>query len=68
MGAVVLVVSNLSGSTSVAGLLARLVAAGLCGLVAFGAVVIWLGRRHDRRHDPRRKVEPGRLTPLRDRV
>jgi putative peptidoglycan lipid II flippase len=68
MGAVVLVVSNLSGSTSVAGLLARLVAAGLCGLIAFGAVVIWLGRRHDRRHDPRRKVERGPLTPLRDRV
>jgi putative peptidoglycan lipid II flippase len=59
MGAVVLVVSNLSGSTSVLGLLARLVAASLCGLVVFGAVVIWLGRRHD----TRRRTEPPPYTP-----
>jgi putative peptidoglycan lipid II flippase len=47
MAVVVLVVSNLSGSTSVVGLLGRLVAAGACGLVTFGAVVIWLGHRDE---------------------
>ena len=52
MGVVVLVVSNLSGSTSVAGLLARVVGAVVAGGVTFGAVVVWLGRRHDARRPP----------------
>jgi len=52
MAVVVLVVSNLSGSTSVAGLLARVVGAVLAGGLTFGAVVIWLGRRHDARREP----------------
>jgi putative peptidoglycan lipid II flippase len=52
MAVVVLVVSNLSGSTSVAGLLARIVGATVAGVVTFGAVVIWLGRRHDARRRP----------------
>jgi putative peptidoglycan lipid II flippase len=47
MAVVVLVVSNVSGSTSVPGLLGRVVAAGVCGVVTFGAVVIWLGRRDE---------------------
>jgi putative peptidoglycan lipid II flippase len=53
MAAVVLVVSNLSGSTSVAGLLGRVVLAGICGVVTFGAVVIWLGRRDEVRRRSR---------------
>jgi putative peptidoglycan lipid II flippase len=57
MGAVVLVVSNLSGSTSFTALLARLVAAGVCGVVVFVAVVIALGRRHE----TRRRTEFDRL-------
>jgi putative peptidoglycan lipid II flippase len=56
MAVVVLVVSNLSGSTSVPGLLGRVVAGSVCGVVAFGAVVLWLGRRHDMR--TRRRSEP----------
>ncbi len=52
MAVVVLVVSNLSGSTSVAGLLARVTAAVLAGGLTFGAVVVWLGRRHDARREP----------------
>jgi putative peptidoglycan lipid II flippase len=54
MGVVVLVVSNLSGSTSVPGLFGRVVLGALCGVVTFGAVVIWLGRRDDTR---RRRAE-----------
>jgi putative peptidoglycan lipid II flippase len=49
MAVVVLVVSNLSGSTSITGLLARVVGAVVAGGLTFGAVVIWLGRRHDTR-------------------
>ena len=52
MGAVVLVVSNLSGSTSIAGLLARVVGAMVAGALTFGVVVIWLGRRHEARRRP----------------
>ena len=52
MGLVVLVVSNLSGSTTLAGLLVRLGAAVVAGAVTFGAVVVWLGRRHDARRRP----------------
>jgi putative peptidoglycan lipid II flippase len=47
MAVVVLVVSNLSGSTSITGLLARVVGAVVAGGLTFGAVVILLGRRHD---------------------
>jgi putative peptidoglycan lipid II flippase len=57
MGVVVLVVSNLSASTSVAGLLARVVGSVVAGGLTFGAVVIWLGRRHDtHRRPPTRPV------------
>jgi len=59
MGIVVLVVSNLSASTSIAGLLARVVGSMVAGGLTFGAVVIWLGRRHDsRRRPPSRPVGP----------
>ena len=63
MAVVVLLVSNLSGSTTVAGLLARLVSATVAGAATFGAVVIWLGRRHDAR---RRRPHPAtrRLGPI----
>jgi putative peptidoglycan lipid II flippase len=70
MAAVVLVVSNLSASTSIAGLLARVIGSVLAGGLTFGAVVIWLGRRHDtRRRPPPRPVGPvgpaGPVRPLR---
>ena len=59
MGVVVLVVSNLSASTSVAGLAARVVGSVVAGGLTFGAVVIWLGRRHDtHRRPPSRPVSP----------
>ncbi len=59
MGVVVLVVSNLSASTSVAGLLARVVGSVVAGSLTFGAVVIWLGRRHDAlRPPPSRPIKP----------
>ncbi len=58
MAAVVLVMSNLSGSTTVVGLLGRVVLGGLCGAVTFGAVVIWLGRRDDRRRRGPDRDEP----------
>jgi putative peptidoglycan lipid II flippase len=59
MGVVVLVVSNLSGSTSIGGLLARVVGSMVAGGLTFGAVVVWLGRRHDaRRRPPARPVGP----------
>jgi peptidoglycan biosynthesis protein MviN/MurJ (putative lipid II flippase) len=59
MAVVVLVVSNHSGSTSVLGLLARVVGASIAGAATFGAVVIWLGRRHDtRRRRPHPTVRP----------
>jgi hypothetical protein len=61
MAIVVLVVSNLSGSTSVAGLLARVVGSVVAGGLTFGAVVVWLGRRHDtHRRPPSRPAGPGR--------
>ncbi len=52
MGIVVLVVSNVSGSTSLVGLLARVIGAMIAGGLTFGAVVVWLGRRHDARREP----------------
>jgi peptidoglycan biosynthesis protein MviN/MurJ (putative lipid II flippase) len=45
MGAVVLVVSNLSGATSGIGLLVRVVASLLAGGLAYGGVIVVLGRR-----------------------
>jgi putative peptidoglycan lipid II flippase len=49
MGVVVLVVSNLSGATHGVELFVRVAAAMATGLVAFGAVIVWLGRRHELR-------------------
>ncbi len=60
MGFVVLVVSNLSGSTTLAGLVIRVGAAVVAGAVTFGAVVVWLGRRHDA---ARRRPPPPAPTP-----
>ena len=60
MAVVVLVVSNLSGSTSVAALLARVVGSVVAGGATFAAVVIWLGRRHEQR---RRRPPPGPPAP-----
>ena len=64
MAVVVLVVSNLSGSTSVAGLLARVVGAVVAGGLTFGAVVVWLGRRHDARRRPPPARPPSPFGPL----
>jgi putative peptidoglycan lipid II flippase len=61
MALVVLLVSNLSGSTSTAGLFARVVGAVVAGGLTFAAAVIWLGRRHDaarRRPPPPPPPEP----------
>jgi putative peptidoglycan lipid II flippase len=61
MALVVLLVSNLSGSTSTAGLFARVVGAVVAGGITFTACVIWLGRRHDsarRRPPPPPPPEP----------
>jgi hypothetical protein len=58
MGIVVLVVSNLSASTSLGSLLARVVGSVVAGGLTFGAVVIWLGRRHDARRPPSRPAGP----------
>ena len=52
MALVVLVVSNLSGSTSIPGLLARVVGAVVAGGLVFGACVIWLGRRDEVHRHP----------------
>ncbi len=52
MAVVVLVVSNVSGSTTLAGLVARVVGAVVAGGLTFGAVVVLLGRRHDARRPP----------------
>jgi putative peptidoglycan lipid II flippase len=59
MGIVVLLVSNLSASTTTLALLARVVGSVVAGGLTFGAVVIWLGRRHDtHRRPPSRPVGP----------
>jgi putative peptidoglycan lipid II flippase len=66
MAVVVLVVSNLSGSTSVGGLLVRVVGAVAAGGATFAAVVIWLGRRHERRRrQPPTPPPPPPPRPLR---
>ncbi len=49
MAVVVLVISNLSSSTSPVGLLARVGGAVLAGGLTFGAMVIWLGQRAEAR-------------------
>jgi putative peptidoglycan lipid II flippase len=55
MGAAVLVVSNLSGSTHGAVLFARVVGSVAAGGAVYGAVAVWLGQRHeDRRRRARR--------------
>ncbi len=67
MGIVVLIVSNLSGSTSTVGLLVRVVGSVVAGGATFAAVVIWLGRRHDaarRRPPPPPPPSPPPLRPL----
>ena len=63
MAVVVLVISNLSDSTSPAGLLARVVGSVLAGGLTFGAVVIWLGQRDEAR---RRAGRPPRGPPAPD--
>jgi putative peptidoglycan lipid II flippase len=64
MAVVVLVVSSLSASTTIAGLLARVVGSVVAGGLTFGAVVIWLGRRADARRPPRsRPMGPGPNSP-----
>ena len=54
MAFVVLLVSNLSGTTSTAGLFARVVGATIAGGLTFAATVVWLGRRSEsaRRRPP----------------
>ncbi len=66
MAVVVLVVSNLSGSTTISGLLARVVGAVVAGGLTFGAVVVFLGRRHDAGRPP--PAPPGPATPSRPSV
>jgi putative peptidoglycan lipid II flippase len=63
MAFVVLLVSNLSGSTSTAALFARVVGATVAGGITFGATVIWLGRRNEsarRRPPPPEPPAPAR--------
>jgi putative peptidoglycan lipid II flippase len=52
MGVVVLLVSNVSASTTIPALLARVVGSILAGGATFAAVVVWLGRRHDAHRRP----------------
>ncbi|HTU39867.1 MAG TPA: lipid II flippase MurJ, partial [Acidimicrobiales bacterium] len=63
MAVVVLVVSNLSGSTSFGGLVARVLGAVVAGGLTFGAVVVLLGRRHDAHRPP--PASPGPPAPPR---
>ncbi len=63
MAVVVLVVSNLSGSTTVPGLVARVLGAVVAGGLTFGAVIVLLGRRHDARRPP--PAPPGPPPPPR---
>jgi putative peptidoglycan lipid II flippase len=61
MALVVLLVSNLSGSTSTAGLFGRVVGAVVAGGITFAGGVFFLGRRHDsarRRPPPPPPPEP----------
>jgi putative peptidoglycan lipid II flippase len=64
MAIVVLFISNLSGSTTIPGLVARLLGAVVAGVITFGAVVIWLGQRDDARNRrPRSGGPTGRPQP-----
>jgi putative peptidoglycan lipid II flippase len=63
MAIVVLVVSNLSGSTTTAGLAARVLCAVLAGGVAFAATIVWSGRRADLRRHSLALPRPGGPTP-----
>jgi putative peptidoglycan lipid II flippase len=57
---VVLVVSNLSGAERGLALLLRVAASVAAGVVTFGAVIVWLGRRHDLRRRSDRMGAGGR--------
>ena len=62
MAVVVLIISNLSGSTTPVGLLARVGGAVVAGGLTFGAMVIWLGQRAEARRGsgrPPRGPGPG---------
>ncbi len=59
MAVVVLVISNLSASTSPAGLLTRVIGSVLAGGITFAAVVVWLGQRADARRGNQRPRPPG---------
>jgi putative peptidoglycan lipid II flippase len=62
MGVVVLVVSNLSGANRGLGLLVRVVGSVAVGLLAYGAVAVFLGRRvQARRHETHRQEVRRRL-------
>ncbi|HVT42047.1 MAG TPA: murein biosynthesis integral membrane protein MurJ [Acidimicrobiales bacterium] len=64
MGIVVVVVSNVSGSTSFGALLVRVVGSVIAGGLTFAAVVIWLGRRHDARRPPPARDRAGVPRPV----
>jgi putative peptidoglycan lipid II flippase len=61
MGATVLVVSNLSGSTGSLILFGRVVGSVVAGLAVYGGVAILLGRRHEARARQARRRETRRL-------
>jgi putative peptidoglycan lipid II flippase len=65
MGVVVLIVSNLSGADHGLALLVRVVASVAAGVVAFGAVIVWLGRREDLRRRTSRMDRAGVSAGLR---
>jgi putative peptidoglycan lipid II flippase len=65
MAVVVLLVSNLSASTTIPALVARVVGSVLAGGLTFGAVVVWLGRRHDTHRRPPPQQTTGPLGPVR---
>jgi putative peptidoglycan lipid II flippase len=67
MAFVVLLVSNLSGSTSTAALFVRVVGATVAGGITFAAAVIWLGRRSEaaRRRPPPPPPPPPPPSPVR---
>ncbi|HEX3794683.1 MAG TPA: murein biosynthesis integral membrane protein MurJ [Acidimicrobiales bacterium] len=70
MGVVVLVVSNLSGASAGVGLLLRVVASVVAGVVAYGAVAVLLGSRAAaaRRRERLRRQRREELRPVRRRV
>ncbi len=64
MAVVVLVVSNLSASTTIPALSARVVGSVVAGGLTFWAVVVWLGRRHDTHRRPPPAGPLGRSRPV----